>query len=320
MSGDPTDTRRVNQEASQALRLESPGALDLRFRSLRLASAPAIRASLGNSLERHGQQCPVLASDQVEPGRLVLIDGHERVELLKAAGAEQVRVVVASLDAPSAIVALVAANAPQRPLSDLEEAWVVDTLQREHGLNQVQIAERLGRHKTWVCRRLQLLTRLERQVQEDVRLGLVSVSAVRELARLPRGNQAEVAQAVSRHSLSSRQVAGLVRVLMSVDPEEHAEVLKDPLSHLPPARSEEAEFATDARLSETANRVRQQLLRIHGAANRLNEIFLHRPPGSFSERDATVLGELASPILSGASTQLERIRELVMSGELVDAK
>ena len=311
----------MSENRSLALRTEPPSTLDLRFRSLRLASSPSIRAALGSSLERHGQQYPVLASDQVEPGRLVLIDGHERVELLRAAGAERVQVAVVGLDAPGSLVALMTANAPQRPLSDLEEAWVVDSLQREHGLSQVQIAERLGRHKTWVCRRLQLLTRLERQVQEDVRLGLVSVTAVRELARLPRGNQAEVAQVVARHSLSSRQVAGLVRVLATVAPEQRAQVLRDPLAHLPPPRrTDGAEPAPDARLSEAANRVRQQLLRIHGAANRLGELFLNRPPASFSERDATLLAELASPILSGASAQLERVRELVLSREPAHAR
>jgi len=299
------------------LRQEAPSALDQRFRPLRLPSSPSVRAALGSSLERHGQQRPILASDGVEAGRLVLIDGFERVPLLLAAGAERVTVAVASLDAAGSLVALIAANAPQRRLSDLEEAWVVDALQREHGLNQVQIAERLGRHKTWVCRRLQLLTRLERQVQEDVRLGLVPVSVARELARLPRGNQADVAQAAARHSLSSRQVAGLVRVLMTIDPGLRAEVLRSPLAHLPPTRrTEGAEPAPDARLSEIANRVRQQLLRIHAATNRLDELFLNHPPASFSERDATLLAELARPIVSGASAQLERVLEL----ELVSAQ
>jgi ParB-like chromosome segregation protein Spo0J len=301
--------------------MEAPTALDLRFRAMRLPSSPSVRAALSSSLERHGQQHAVLATDHVEPERLVLIDGYERVDLLMAAGVQQVLVAVVHLDAPGALVALVAANAPQRQLSELEEAWVVDSLQREHGLSQVQIAERLGRHKTWVCRRLQLLTRLERQVQEDVRLGLVSVSAVRELARLPRGNQAEAAQAVARHTLSSRQVAGLVDVLTTVDPEQRAEVLRNPLNHLPPARrAADAEPATDARLSDVANRVRQQLLRIHGAANRLDELFLNHPPASFSERDMTLLADLATPILSDTGTQLERVRELVLSQEAVHAK
>ena len=35
---------------------------------------------------------------------------------------------------------------------ELEEAWIIQALVREDGLSQVEVAELLGRHKSWVCR------------------------------------------------------------------------------------------------------------------------------------------------------------------------
>ncbi len=47
-------------------------------------------------------------------------------------------------------------------------------LVREDGLAKMEAAELLGRHKSWVCRRLALLEKLGEQAREDLRLGLVS--------------------------------------------------------------------------------------------------------------------------------------------------
>jgi hypothetical protein len=43
---------------------------------------------------------------------------------------------------------------------ELEEPWIIHALVREDGMSQVEVAELLGRHKSWVCRRLALIERL----------------------------------------------------------------------------------------------------------------------------------------------------------------
>lgn len=284
--------------------------LDRRYETYRLRGHAARESALSNSLERDGQRAPVLVSDGVEPGRLVLLDGFKRVDLLRQREQESVLAVVLSIDEPSSLATILAANAAQPGTSDLEEAWVLRALHEEHGKSQVEIAALVGRDKSWVCRRLRLATHLDRQVQDDIRVGLLSPTIGRELAVLPRGNQARVAESIVRHRLSSRQARELIKVVRAAPQGDRERVLADPLSHLP-LRQSPHPFPDDKRLSDAANRVRSQLLVMHSSANRIHEAFLNRPPGSFEERDTTVLGELAPPILRTIRDVLETVEEAI---------
>lgn len=66
------------------------------------------------------------------------------------------------------------------------------SLCRDHRLTPVEVGKALRRDKSWVSRRLMLAERLEGVLQDDIRLGLLAPTVARELASLPRGNQAFV--------------------------------------------------------------------------------------------------------------------------------
>ena len=73
-------------------------------------------------------------------------------------------------------------------------------------MSQVEVAELLGRHKSWVCRRLALIERLGPKAKDELRVGLLSPTAARQIVRLPQGNQAEVLEAIRREALSERGI------------------------------------------------------------------------------------------------------------------
>jgi len=56
----------------------------------------------------------------------------------------------------------------------------------------VEVAELLGRHKSWVCRRLALIERLGSKARDELARGLLTPTAARQIVRLPEGNQTEV--------------------------------------------------------------------------------------------------------------------------------
>ena len=162
--------------------------LDERFRRYRLVDAAAERA-VRRSLERYGQLAPIVVWEQDEC--LVLIDGFKRLQAARTLkGIETLAARCLEVDAPAAKAAIYTLNRLSRPPQELEEAWIVHALVREDGLSQVDAGALLGRHKSWVNRRLAMWERLAEVAKEELRLGLLSPTMARQLTPLPVGNQA----------------------------------------------------------------------------------------------------------------------------------
>ena len=183
--------------------------------SLRLRPPEPLR-EIERSLARHGQLATVVCSRHA--GRVELVDGFKRLLGARALGWPTLRAEIHEVRGPATKLLLWQSNA-RESLSDLEEAWLVRALYRDDRLTQPQIAQLLGRHKSWVCRRLVLAEGLTDTVAADVRLGLLSATAAREVGRLPRGNQERAAQVIARRGLTTRQAARLVDQLLAASDE-----------------------------------------------------------------------------------------------------
>lgn len=279
--------------------------LDLRLERLRLGS-PARESRVRRQVER-GLYLPVLASDRVAPEALVLVDGFKRVRGALALGVREVSVQVVGLDAVAAAAAILASNCGACGLTQVEEALIVQELQRQHGLTQTEIAARLDRHKTWVCRRVQLLERLHSDVLSDVRVGLVTPAVAREMVRLPRGNQPSAARAAHEHRLTSREAGRLVDVLRATPVEERPAVLADPRAHLPAAVEKNDLQRRDPRLGVAGNWLLFQLLRMESAATQICTAGRERPVSTLAPAEQEVLAVVAA----GAIQATKRAQALV---------
>jgi len=284
-------------------------AIDRRFASLRLISSADLRR-LRVSIEREGIRHAVLVSTAVDPERSVLLDGFKRVRVAEELELETLWAHGVALDAAQSKAAMLHANQAQRGLSDIEEAWIVRALVRDHGMTQVAVGELLGRDKSWVCRRLKLAEALEATLQDDLHLGLLSASAARELARLPRGNQLHAAEAVRDHGLTSRQAAQLVeRLLGTDDPAARREVLADPLRFIVVDKPDIV-AAADPRLDERSNQLRRLLLSFDGVSSHLSRSLNRHAPAGLAADEARVLGPIVHRALDSgrrATAQLEAI-------------
>jgi ParB-like chromosome segregation protein Spo0J len=233
-----------------------------RFRRYRLRVPQAVQA-MAQSLRRWGQCAPIVATLRDE--RPQVLDGFTRWEAaLQVRGMTTLLVRLIEVDDRRAKAAIYGLNQSGRRPYELEEAWIVQSLVRDDGLSQAEVAELLGRHKSWVCRRLALLEKLCKEVRQDLEVGLLTPTAAREIARLPAGNQAEVLDLSRRAALSSDELGGVVRLLLgAVTAEQKQFVLAKPREALGQAGAEPRE-GWDPRLSARGNRVSQQLATLLG--------------------------------------------------------
>jgi ParB/RepB/Spo0J family partition protein len=192
-------------------RMTSIAELGERFAALRLCEAAALDA-MRRSLERHGQLTPIVAF--ADGDRRETLDGFKRLRAARALGWPEVAVTIADVDDGIEAKVRLAELHHHRGLTDLEQGWLVRSLYRDDKLSQSEIARRLDRHKSWVCRRLVLVEALDLAVQADVRLGLLAPRAAIALAALPRGNQVPASAVVIRRGLTVQQTERMVAELL----------------------------------------------------------------------------------------------------------
>lgn len=224
-----------------------------RYRRYRLAD-PSAEAAMARSLRSYGQLAPVTACWR--DGQAELLDGFKRHSAAAQVAWPSLSVRLVDVDDRTAKAAIFGLNHIGQHTSELEEAWIVQALVREDGLSQVEAAQLLDKHKSWVCRRLALLERLGDEAQAELRLGLLSPGLARQLTRLPVGNQAAVLAAARRDALTTLEVQGLVDLLCGASQEQEAYVLEDPRAVL---RQQEGAPVRDPRLSPAGNRLARQL-------------------------------------------------------------
>ena len=166
---------------------------------------PEAERAMARSLDRYGQLSPVVVCQR--EGHYELIDGFKRLGAARGlAPMHHLSARVLEADDRAAKAAIYGLNRAGGRTRELEEAWIVQALVRDDGMSQVEVAELLGRHKSWVCRRLALLERLGPESQNELRLGLLSATAARQLVRLPQGNQGEVLEIIRREALSGTEL------------------------------------------------------------------------------------------------------------------
>jgi hypothetical protein len=293
------------EDAALAVRPVPLSLLRESYRRYRLADPPA-EAAMAGSLRRWGQLSPVVAC-RLGPD-LEVLDGFKRLGAAQQlSGWATLSVRVLEVDERTAKAAILGLNRGQRPVRELEEAWIVQALVRDDGLTQVEAAHLLGQHKSWVCRRLALLEKLSVEVKEDLRLGLLGPALARQLTRLPAGNQQAVLALTRRQTLTAQEVSGVIELMQGASPEQAAFVLEKPREALAQARGLPTALR-DPRLSRAGNWLVRHLTQALEGLVRMEHWL--RSPGQreLTERDR----DIVQPLLQRLGDQAEAVAEQVL--------
>jgi ParB-like chromosome segregation protein Spo0J len=275
---------RWAEEEPRELRLEEIGESYGRYR----LHIPELEGGMRRSLESYGQLSPVVVV--FEEGRWELIDGFKRLAAArKLKSMDRLLARRIEADERSAKAAIYGLNRAGGRTREIEEAWIVHALVREDGLTQVEVAELLGRHKSWVCRRLALIEKLGPEARADLQVGLLTPTAARQLVRLPAGNQADILELVRREGLSTNELTGIVDLWGQCPARiQQQYILQHPREALAQEKGVDID-SRDPRLSAAGNRIFEQLGTLLRQLSRMEVWLAHQGRTGITAEDRRIL-------------------------------
>ncbi len=230
-------------------------AFDLSLSGMRIMNMTRI-LQVEKSMHQHGQLQPVIA--RVHEGGYQLIDGFKRLYAAEDLMMDALQCRLLEIDLTHAKVLLLTYNRLHQSMEAWEEAMVLHDLQKTHSLDQRSLSQMTGYSRSWVSRRLALIGKMDEAVSSEIMMGTLTSSHARALTKLPRGNQADVARAITSFFLTSRQSDKLVEAFLKAgDEKQQRYILSHPEQILRSDLSDSEEEPYDVRLSCFGNELMQ---------------------------------------------------------------
>jgi ParB-like chromosome segregation protein Spo0J len=299
------------EEELRELRLEEIGESYGRYR----LHVPELERGMMRSLESYGQLSPIVVV--LQESRWELIDGFKRLGAArKLPSMDRLWARRMEADERTAKAAMYGLNRAGGGTREIEKAWIVHALVREDGLTQVEVAELLGRHKSWVCRRLALIEKLGPEARSELQVGLLTPTAARQLVRLPAGNQADVLELVRREGLSTNELTGIVDLWLECPGRIQQQYL---LQHPREALAQEKGVdlpSYDPRLSPAGNRICEQLGTLLRQLSRMEVWLAHQGRTGITAEDRRILQPRFERLSRDASSVAALSADMAMEYEI----
>jgi ParB/RepB/Spo0J family partition protein len=179
---------------------------------------------LVNSIKEAGLIEPIVVTPEGED--YTILSGHYRIRAVRRLKWKKVLCRVVKCDDRLATIIYCTSNVLTRGFSAMEEAHMISGLVLEKHFTMTEIGKFWGRSKSWVSRRLSLVTRLDPKIKKEMEKGFLPPRLAQELARLPRGNdQARVLKLIQSEQLDKDAAAKLVSWWLTADEAKRQDLL-----------------------------------------------------------------------------------------------
>ena len=164
------------------------------------------------SIEVYGVLQPIVVRKVA--GGYELAAGERRLRAAKLAGIKEIPAIVKSDDNKEMSEIALIENLQREGLNVMEEATAYKNLVTDFGLTQEELAQRMGRSRSYIANVMRLLA-LEPTVQELVSRGTLTMGQVRPLVIITDEElQMRLAQYIAENGLSARASEELVKRVM----------------------------------------------------------------------------------------------------------
>jgi ParB/RepB/Spo0J family partition protein len=182
---------------------------------------------LERSMKVHGQLQPVIA--RLHEGGIQLIDGYKRLSAAEILVMDTLECRLLEVDEQQAKILMLGYNRSNQTMETWEEALILRDLLEKHDVDHGQLAKLTGHSRSWVSRRLSLISKVDQEVSSLIRMGALTSSHARALMRLPRGNQMDIARIMMSFGLSTRMSDRLIDAFLEAeDASEQQQILDHP--------------------------------------------------------------------------------------------
>ncbi len=169
---------------------------------------PQALAELAAAIKSQGIVEPLIVRPSTA-GNYELIAGERRLRASRLAGLERVPVIVRELDDRGALEISLVENLLREDLKPIEEGNAFSRLNREFALTHEEIANRIGKSRTYVTNMIRL-TELPPTIIEMINAGTLTAGQVRPLVALGTADeQIEQALLIAEGKLSARDAEQL---------------------------------------------------------------------------------------------------------------
>ena len=218
-------------------------------------------------------------------GHYEVIDGFKRLGTAQDLGQIKVTVVIEEGSGSEAKALLIKANCPRRTIAPLDEARVIQSLVHDDGLTRSAVGRMLGRGRSWVCKRMALIEKLDASLHRAVDSHKLAFSLAYHLLALTRPEQKKLAQVIFKVGLSNRDGQALIATYRALESTgEKRALLADPLGTLD--RIHRGRQAPEP--ANTASAV-QALRAIAELSERLDRFMSEELPGGITQGEARLI-------------------------------
>lgn len=167
--------------------------------------SPVELEELAASIKIVGIIHPPVVRPSLNPGYYELVSGERRMRAAQLAGFSHIPVIVRHQAVPISAQAALIENIQRVDLNPIEIAKALRKLGEEFGLNQEELAQRVGKKRSTVTNYLRLLS-LPSQIQESVSAGLISMGHAKAILSLTEENKQKLLHEwIFRDRLSVRE-------------------------------------------------------------------------------------------------------------------
>lgn len=284
---------------------------DLSLAEMRIIN-PEWVVRIQDSMWLHGQLQPLVV--RPNEGKYQVIDGIKRVHAATELIMETLQCYVLDVDLKQAKLLVLSYNRPHQSMEVWEEAMVLDDLSKKHDLTQQSLSRLTGYSRSWVSRRLSLVSKIDEQIVSEIKMGVISSSHARALIKLPRGNQAEVACAITSHGLTSRQSAALVEAFLAAENQDkQRHILAHPETVFKDREPEVPRDIYDPRLSRYGNNLMNSTQYVLSTIKHMLWCLHDRRFGALKETEEIVISPEIEKVQGQAETLIKEITHLLIN-------